>query len=595
VRTRLTVAAAALLAAILAVPSTGSGAARAGSISCGLAQTPVWIEFADHSVSFWRERFARPGVVIATGGPDIAREARGAGAVSVHWDMHLNKRVGTPSAPAEPELMEARADKFFDYAVSVTGCQRPLIALNELSGASLPAPLTANVERYRDNVLRFVTRIHQRGGRPALLLPADPFVGGGADDWWRAIAQVSDLVLQKYPSAKMLWRQGPIDASRTLRVRYRKSVTRLIAIGVQPPRIGLMIGFQTGLGAGGREGLKPRGRWFDVVKWQAFAAREVSRELGLSHIWSWGWAQRNERSNDPDKTYAACVWLWARDAGLCDAPRLLGAELNVDRTAGQIILPGHARCLYDGRPLTASAVSAVSKVTGDRELALTALVVRAVERSRTSVTPGEIAEAERRVVLSRFRGNRKAYRRALAAAGVGPAVARAIVGDELRRLEILARLPAGRPTSAEAAEFRSTYATFLARRVKVTPAPSWLPEGTGVAIATSAPDRVFRIATGRTAAVRSLEGSFAVEALGDAVPLGVMPAGESRAAVVRELRRVRREASYETWTIQRQREAEHRLICERDRMPTLAVVSLSSFVPFLAANAARAGAAPSIG
>jgi hypothetical protein len=533
--------------------------------------------------------------VIATGGPDIAREARAAGAASVHWDMHLNKRVGTPSVPANPELMETRADTFFDYAVSVTGCQRPLIALNELSGASLPAPLTPNVERYRDNVLRFVTRLSQRGARPALLLPSEPFTGGGADDWWRSVAQVSDIVLQKYPSAKTLWRQGPIDASRNLRVSYRKSVTRLIAIGVQPSRVGLVIGFQTGLGAGGREGLKPRSRWFEVVKWQAFAAREVSRELRLSHIWSWGWAQRDARSNDPDKTHAACVWLWARDSSLCDAPRLLGPELSVDRTAGQIILPGHARCLYDGNPLTASAVSAVSKVTGDRELALTALVVRAVERSRTSVSPGEIEAAERRIVRSRFRGSRAAYRRALAAAGASLPVARAILGDELRRLEILSRLRAGAPSRADVTGFRSTYASFLARRVHVTPAPSWLPGGIGVALATSAPDRVFRIATGRTAGVSSLEGAFTVEALGDALPLGVMPAGESHGAVVGELRRVRRVTQYESWTIQKQREAEHRLICDRDRMPTRAVVSLASFVPFLGAQEPGAGRAASTG
>jgi hypothetical protein len=593
VRTRLTVAAALLAAAILVVPSTGSGS---GTISCGVAGSqPVWIDFADHSVSFWRERFARPGVVLATGGPDIAREARSAGAATVHWDMHLNKRVGTPSAPNDPETMEKRADTFYDYAVSVTGCQQPLIALNELSGASLPAPLTPNVERYRDNVLRFATRLSQRGARPALLLPSEPFVGGGADDWWRTVAQVADLVLQKYPSAKTIWRDGAIDGSRRLRVSYRKSVTRLIAIGIQPSRIGLVIGFQTGLGKGGREGLQPRSRWFDVVKWQAFAAREVARELRLSHIWSWGWAQRNASSNDPDKTHAACVWLWARNPGLCDAPALLGPELSVDRTAGQIILPGHARCLYGGKPLTASAVSAVSQVTGDRELALTALVVRAVERGRTQVTPEEIAAAERRIVLSRFRGNRKAYRRALGAVGASVPVGRAIVGDELRRLEILSRLRAGRPSSADVTGFRATYATFLARRVKVTPAPSWLPEGTGVAVATSAPDRVFRIATGRTAKVRTLEGVFAVEAVDDAVPLSVLPAAESRGAVVHELRRLRRATAYEQWTLVRQKGAEHQLICDRDRMPTLAVVTLASFVPFLAAHEPGSGRVASTG
>ena len=66
----------ALVAAVLAWPQPGRSA-----ISCGLpeAQT-TWIDFADGSVSFWRERFARSGIVVATGGPDLATEARAAGA-----------------------------------------------------------------------------------------------------------------------------------------------------------------------------------------------------------------------------------------------------------------------------------------------------------------------------------------------------------------------------------------------------------------------------------------------------------------------------------------------------------------------------------
>ena len=90
---------------------------------------------------------------------------------------------------------------------------------------------------------------------------------------------------------------------------YRDSAIDLLRVGIPASRLGLMIGFQTGRGVGGREGLKPRSRWFDVVKWQAFAAHEIARELNLGHVWSWGWAQRNARSTDPDKTYAACVWL----------------------------------------------------------------------------------------------------------------------------------------------------------------------------------------------------------------------------------------------------------------------------------------------
>ena len=96
----------ALVAALLAWPSTGSAA-----LSCGLPEAqPTWIDFADGSVSFWRERFARPGVVVATGGTRLAAEARAASAGTVHWDMYLRKRVGTPSEPADPALMEKRAD-----------------------------------------------------------------------------------------------------------------------------------------------------------------------------------------------------------------------------------------------------------------------------------------------------------------------------------------------------------------------------------------------------------------------------------------------------------------------------------------------------
>ena len=91
--------------------------------------------------------------------------------------------------------MEKRADSLFDYAVSVTGCPQPLIALNELWGSWLPMPLTPTAERYRENVLRFVSRLSERGARPALLVSGDPFTGGGAGAWWKAMGQVSDLVL----------------------------------------------------------------------------------------------------------------------------------------------------------------------------------------------------------------------------------------------------------------------------------------------------------------------------------------------------------------------------------------------------------------
>jgi hypothetical protein len=572
---------------VLALPAGGS--ARSTALSCGLPEAqPVWIDFADGSVSFWRERFARPGIVVATGGALLAEELRAAGAGTVHWDMYLRKRIGTPSEPADAGLIERRADSLFDYAVSVTGCQQPLITLNELWGASLPTPLTTTAERYRANVLRFVSRLSERGGRPALLVSSSPFTGGDAAAWWKAVGAVSDLVLENYSNANVIWKDRVVDGSRRLRMRYRQSASKLLAVGVPASRIGLMIGFQTGTGVGGREGLSPRSRWFDVAKWQAFAAAQVARELRLAHVWSWGWAQRNERSNDPDKTFAACVWLWARDPSLCDAPEILGSELDADRSAGQLDLPAGTRCVYESTPLTAAGVAALAKVTGDRELALTALVVRAVERERAIVSSAEVLAAERRIVNVRFGGSIAAYRAELAENSASPSVARGIIGDELRGLEIRAGFATARPSAADVTRFRSTYAPVLARKVVVSPAPSWLPEGSGFALATSAPEPVFRISSRRQVTLLTAEGRFTARALGATTALGALSTELARPAIVRELTGARRSEAYATWTIRAQKAAEGRLVCERDRLPELGVVTLSSFAPFLSLQEAEA-------
>ncbi len=566
--------------AVLALPAGGSSAPSA--LSCGVSEgKPAWIDFADGWTPFFRKRFARPGVIVATGGPDVAREAREAGAGNVFWDMHLRQRIGTPPTPVANELMEQKADVLMARATFVTGCQRPFIALNELSGARTPWPLTPTAEQYRANVLRFMRRLVERGARPALLVAGRPYTDGDAAEWWRQVGEIADVVLQRYTNANVVWRAGAVDGSRRLRTLYRDSAIDLLRVGIPASRLGLMIGFQTGPGVGGREGLKPRSRWFAVVKWQAFAAREIARELRLGHVWSWGWAQRNARSNDPDKTYAACVWLWSRDPALCDAPGALGDELDADRVTGQLRLPAGARCVYPGTVFTSSRVATLARLTGDRELALTALLVRAVESERSNVGTDRILAAEQRIIASRFRGRRSAYRAAVAQAGASPAVARSIIGDELRRLGILGRLATSRPTSADVARFRATFASALARLIEVSPAPSWLPGGTGLALATSAPDRVFRIGTGRTVTLHTAEGRFRVRALDGTTALAAVPSGVARPAIARELRKQQRADAYGEWSIRKQKTAESRLVCKRDRLPALDVVWLSSFVPFL--------------
>jgi len=395
------------------------------------------------------------------------------------------------------------------------------------------------------------------------------------------VGAVSDLVLENYANANVIWRDGPIDGSRRLRVRYRQSAARLLALGIPSSRIGIMVGFQTGAGTGGREGLRPRSRWFSVAKWQALAVRQVARELKLAHVWSWGWAQRDARSNDPDKTYAACVWLWARDARLCDAPEILGKELDTDVRTGQLNLPAGTRCTYGTTPLTASSVASLARVTRDREVALTALVVRAIERERARVSPSAALAVERRIVRLRFGGSTSAYRAALADAGANVSVGRAILGDELRSRAVASGLASLSVSAADVARFRATYASVLAREVVVSPAPTWLPDGRGLALATSAPQSLFRLSTGRRSTLRTVEGVFTVEARGDATPLAAVSYALARPAIVRELKAERRAEAYAAWSIRMQKAAESKLVCERDRLPELGVVDVSSYAPFL--------------
>jgi hypothetical protein len=520
--------------------------------------------------------------VIATGGPGLAVEMRATGAATVHFDLYLRRRVGTPTAPLDAATIEKRADGLFDYAVQVTGCSQPLIALNELWGASIPTPWTVTTERYRANVLRFVQRLSARGGRPALLVSSTPVTGGEAAAWWRAIGQVSDVVLENYWNANRISKAGPVEGSRLLRTDFRGSAATLLAVGVPAARIGLMLGFHTTPGTGGREGLKPRERWFEVAKLQTLAARQVARELRLAHVWSWGWTMRTEAGKDPDKTLAACAWLWARDAELCDAPTLLGPKFDADLRVGQIDLPSGVLCKLDDAPLTSRSVSTLRRLTRDWELALTALVVRRIEGALSDVGSGDVLAAERRIVDSRFGGSRGAYVAELARAAGSLAVARGIIGDELRRLELQSELRVPRPGSRVVERYWEAHPSLVTRRVSVSPPPSWLPEGAGYALASSAPAAVFALRPGRVAVVRTVEGRFTVRALGETTELGALPLSEVRASLVRALMAESRAEAYAAWTLRRQVAAESRLVCRKDRLPEIGVVSLSSFAPFLA-------------
>ena len=121
-----------------------------------------------------------------------------------------------------------------------------------------------------------------------------------------------------YFGAPVVHARGPVVGPRTVRQAFRKRIEAFVGARRALGRLGLMLGFQSGRGAAGREGLEPTSAWLDYVKGQALAAREVAGETGLATIWSWGWGTFGPQSADADKAAAACVYLWARDPTLCD-------------------------------------------------------------------------------------------------------------------------------------------------------------------------------------------------------------------------------------------------------------------------------------
>ncbi|MDQ3823973.1 MAG: hypothetical protein M3321_12120, partial [Actinomycetota bacterium] len=524
---KLVVAMLAAVAAFAASPRTAEAAGQ-----CGLPDhRTMWIDFADGSVPFW-ETFARPGIIAAAANLIYPPKLRERGAQTVYWDMYLNNRVGTPSAPRDPSTIVERANRLFDYAVQSTGCATPVIAENELFGASLVTPWSATNAQYRANVLLYLRTLAARGARPFLLISSKPYTAGEAGDWWRQVAEVADLVPEVYFPAPSIYRQGAIVGSRRLRVAFRNAILAFTELGIPARRLGIMLGFQTGRGAGGREGLEPAHAWFETVKWQALAARQVANEWRLGSVWSWGWGHWTTAAVDPDKAVAACVYLWTRSRNLCNAPALAGPEFNQSLREGQIDLPRGIQCQVGRRQITTSAVTRLQALTGDRQLALTILFARAVERNESRPSARDVLAAERTVIALRFGGSAAAYRSALAQARASVTLARGILGDSLRRAEIEARLPVRRPSGREISAFYFAFPELLARPVEVRPAPWWLGgRKVGIALSSLAPERVFKVKTGRLASVRSLDGTYSVRTLGEPMPLGALPLERARPAI----------------------------------------------------------------
>jgi hypothetical protein len=573
-----------LLAAVAACLAAAgrSSAAPIWAGDCGIPATAtVWGEYGWPALL---PIMARPGTLLAvTSGTDYPGRARSAGAALHYFDLHMNHRIGTPTKPASADAVAAQVAKEYAFAVAETGCQTPMIVENELFGAGLATPWTDTNAQYRANVLALLQGLRAKGAFPVLLVNSTPFTGGDALDWWLEVSKVADIVREVYVPATQVWPKGPLLGNRLLRQRYRGALADFTSIGIAPNRLGLMVSFATTKGAGGRNGLQPASAWFQVAKWMALSAKRVAADTGVGSVFSWGWAKWSVAENDPDKAHAACVWLWSRSPGLCDAPRMLGPGFDRSLTEGQITLTSGTLCSLPGAgTITAGALRGLQALTGDRDAALSALFERLVEERFADVTARDVRDAERTVVADSFHGSPAAYRAALRQAHASVAVARAVLADELRHARLEAALRAPAPSAADVLTFYSSYPQLLVRRVKVSPAPAWLGgRKQGLALAEVAPARLFTLPLGKPATVSTLAGPVRVTPLGDALPLGAMALSSARPAIAAALRSFARGQAFERWTIARQHGFEDQATCLRDELPQPAAVDLVEYLPFL--------------
>jgi hypothetical protein len=317
-----------LLVAVAVAPAAASPHAASREGSCIEPSQPAWIDYADKWVPF-RHLFFQPGLGAALAHTEPAADARRRGAEVAYWDMSLRAAVGTPADPAAPERIAPAAARLASAAAKVTGCATPTIALNELFGAHVRVPWRPANAAYRADVLALLQALAGAGVQPQLLISEGAATGGAAGSWWRSVAEVATIVREVYISAPLLERLGPSGATVYLRFQLRRAVRNFTTIGIPSSRVGLALGFHSG--KGGRDGLAA-GRWFNVVKRETLAVRQVASELQLGSVWSWGWARFPGSPIETSKRRAACVYLWTRDPALCDGPAAAGRGFDASRS-----------------------------------------------------------------------------------------------------------------------------------------------------------------------------------------------------------------------------------------------------------------------
>ena len=394
-----------------------------------------------------------------------------------------------------------------------------------------------------------------------------PYTEGEAGDWWREAAKYADIVPEVYFNGVGLWKAGPVLASRRLRVAMRRSITRLRDVGIAPERIGVMLGFQTRRGAGGREGLQPDGAWYEVVKWQALAARQVAARDRDRDDLVVGLGPRTSAAQRGEQGRRGMRLLWTRDPSLCDAPALVGDALDVDREEGQIV-PARGERVHARRARDPDGGDRLAPPAHRRSRGRVHGAARARRGEPVRGHPDERgADRRARGDRGRLRGQRRRLPGGAAQAGATVTIARAILSDELRRLRPGGAHARAAPSAGEVSAFYFGYPDVLARAVRALPGAvvARRPRA-GPRARAARPGAALHDGAG-TRTLRALDGAYQVDVLGDVRPLGTIPFPDARGSIAAALRAFARRAAFESWTIRRQEAVLRSAICRGDVFP----------------------------
>src|SRR5581483_12447850 len=157
-----------------------------------------------------------------------------------------------------------------------------------------------------------------------------------------------------------------------------------------------------------------------------------------------------------------------------------------------------------------------------------------------------------------------------------------IIADRISRERIEQRFRPRPASASDLADFLATYAAVNVRLVAVSPRAPWLGDvDRGLAVDTLAPPELFRLPTGRRAAIDTIDGRFDVQALRPAVPLYALPRSQAADLAREVLGRFARADMFEHWVRTQEGTLLQNAVCARDDFPAAADVDLTAWVPFL--------------